>query len=106
MYRSIKVAVVLGLFMANGACAAEQEKVGEAEKIPAPKVKAETPIYEMPYVPRSDTRDVWQHYGVNTFGRFVPRVIVTPYGPYYSRDLQPYPWAESRPSAILPRKLN
>ncbi len=85
---------------------ADEPKKPAAEKIPAPKVQAEPSITIVPYVPRTDTRDVWQHYGVNRMGRFVPRVIVTPHGAYYSRDLQPYPWAANRPSAVLPTKVD
>jgi hypothetical protein len=78
----------------------------EPEKIPAPKAKAEPSIIIEPYMPRSDTREVWQHYGVNRLGRFVPRVIVYPEGAYYSRNLQPYPWAGNRPTAVLPMKVD
>jgi hypothetical protein len=81
----------------------EPQKKEEPEKIPAPKVQQPTPsIIIVPYVPRTDTREVWQHYGVNRFGRMVPRVIVTPFGDYYSRNLEPYPWTANRPSAVLP----
>ena len=74
----------------------------EPEKIPAPKAKI-VPTIIVPTYTRTDTREVWQHYGVNAMGRFVPRVIVTPHGAYTSRDLQPYPWAWNRTTAILPR---
>lgn len=75
----------------------EQKKKEEPEVIPAPKLVQPAPILIEPLYQRSDTRDVWQHYGVNSFGRFVPKVINTPYGYYYSRDLEPYPWAGTRP---------
>jgi hypothetical protein len=78
----------------------------EPEKLPAPKLKVEPPIVIVPTYPRTDTREVWQHYGVNAFGRFVPRVIVTPHGAYYSRNLEPYPWPYNRPSAVLPQVVN
>lgn len=78
-----------------------QEK-GKVEKIPAPKQKVEPGYPVFPRAPREDTLQVWQHYGVGPLGRFVPRVIVTPYGPLYSRDLQPYPWIHNRTSSIMP----
>ena len=89
------------LFIACNTANADEPKKLEPEKIPAPKVKIEPSYSIVPYVPRSDTREVWQHYGVNAMGRFVPRVIVMPHGAYYSRDLQPYPWVSNRPTAVL-----
>jgi hypothetical protein len=94
------------LLSMNFAVRADEPKKKEAEKIPAPKAKVEPSITILPYVPRTDTIEVWQHYGVNRMGRFVPRVIVTPHGAYTSRDLQPYPWAGNRPTAVLPTKVD
>jgi hypothetical protein len=84
----------------------EPAKKQEPEKLPAPKLKVDPSIVIVPTYQRSDTRDVWQHYGVNAFGRFVPRVIVTPHGAYYSRTLDPYPWPYNRPSAIMPMAVD
>jgi hypothetical protein len=101
----VVASTLLVMSMGTGAARADDQpdQKPEPEKIPAPK-KIEEPriIIVEPYFPRMDTRDVWQHYGVNSFGRFVPRVINTPYGYYYSRDLQPYPWFGTRPRAIMP----
>ena len=71
----------------------EPKKKEEPEKIPAPKVVQQPAPETIVPPPRTDTREVWVHYGVNRLGRFVPRVIQTPYGAYYSRDLQPYPFS-------------
>ena len=98
--------LVLAALLCNGAGAEEPQKKPDAEKIPAPKTKIEPSIAIVPYFPRTDTREVWQHYGVNSLGRFVPRVIVLPYGSYYSRDLQPYPWTTNRTTAIMPTKVD
>lgn len=88
-----------------GAARAQDEpkkKVGP-EWVPVPKAIAPLPsIIIEPYQPRQDTREVWQHYGLNAGGRMVPRVINTPYGYYYSRNLEPYPWAGTRPRAFVP----
>src|SRR4051812_18654058 len=81
----------------------EPAKKPEPEKLPAPKMKVEPSIILVPMYQRSDTREVWQHYGVNAFGRFVPRVIVTPHGAYYSRNLEPYTLPYNRPNAVLPQ---
>ena len=98
--------LVLAALLCNGAGAEEPQKKPDAEKIPAPKTKIEPSIAIVPYFPRTDTREVWQHYGVNSLGRFVPRVIVLPHGSYYSRDLQPYPWTTNRTTAIMPWKVD
>jgi hypothetical protein len=81
---------------------ADEPKKPAPEKIPAPKVEV-APAVIVPYVQRTDTREVWQHYGVNAQGRFVQRVLLFPEGAYYSRTLDPYPWPRNRPSAVLPR---
>jgi len=96
------LAVAFLVLMGGMVRADEPKKKPEAEKIPAPKAKVEPAYSIVPHSPRTDTREVWQHYGVNSSGRFVPRVIVLPFGAYYSRDLQPYPWTMNRPTAVLP----
>jgi hypothetical protein len=100
---------LLAFFLLMGITAlarADEPKKPEPEKIPAPKVKIEPPYWIVPQAPRTDTREVWQHYGVNQLGRFVPRVIVLPYGAYYSRNLQAYPWPNNRTTAVLPIRVN
>jgi hypothetical protein len=101
MLRILCVLMLLGLFCIS-TLANEPAKGAEPEKLPPPKMKIDPPIIVMPSYQRTDTREVWQHYGVNAFGRYVPRVIQTPYGAYYSRTLDRYPWSNNRPSAILP----
>jgi hypothetical protein len=89
--------------------AGDDQKKAEPEQPPAPKFKAPMPapvptplpMLVVPYQ-RTDTREVWQHYAPNRMGRMVPRVIVTPYGALYSRNLQPYPWAGLNPNAVMP----
>jgi hypothetical protein len=89
----LMLAAALIVFASAAAYADEPKKKEEPEKIPAPKVVQPLAPESIVPPPRSDTREVWVHYGVNRLGRFVPRVIQTPYGAYYSRDLQPYPFA-------------
>lgn len=52
--------------------------------------------------PRAGTREVWQNYAVDSFGRFTPRVILSPYGSYYLYNGQPYPWITNRSTAFMP----
>ncbi len=91
------------IFFAGPGRSQEPEKLPPPEKLPTPKVEI-VPSYEIvPYLPRTTgSRDVWQHYGVGPQGRYVPKVIVTPYGAMYSRDLTPYPWIQNRTTAIMP----
>jgi hypothetical protein len=105
MLRLLLALMITGLVCAS-IRADEPQKKPDAEKIPAPKMKVEPPIVVVPAYQRTDTLEVWQHYGVNAMGRFVPRVIVLPYGSYYSRNLQPYPWTPNRTTAILPRVVD
>jgi hypothetical protein len=82
----------------------EQKKADPEFKAPPPKVvpaPAPPTVLVVPYQ-RTDTREVWQYYAPNRMGRMVPRVIVTPYGPLYSRTLEPYPFAGNNPRAVLP----
>ncbi|MSQ95554.1 MAG: hypothetical protein EXR98_13485 [Gemmataceae bacterium] len=99
MYRSLAAVFVLGLLHVP----LRADEVQEKEPIPAPKKQIE-PTY--PIQPRQDTIDVWQHYAVGTRGRFVPRVIVTPFGAFYSRDLSPFPWVHNRTTALMPNAVD
>src|SRR5437762_4208684 len=98
MYRALAAVFVL-VWLHTPIRADEVQEKPKGEPIPAPKKQIE-PAY--PIYPRQDTIDVWQHYAVGTRGRFVPRVIVTPFGPLYSRDLSPFPWVQNRTTAIMP----
>ena len=82
--------------------ASQAQQPAQPEAIPAPKKVIVQSVEVAPYVPRRDTIEVWQHYGVSPLGRFVPRVIMTEFGPLYSRDLQPYPFIQNRRTAIRP----
>ena len=95
-----------GMVRAGG----EPKKKPDAEQIPAPKMIGPMPkqlepapqILVAPRPQRTDTMEVWQHYGVNRFGRIVPRVIAGPYDAYYSRNLEPFPWVQNRAAAVMP----
>jgi hypothetical protein len=52
--------------------------------------------------PRLDTRAAWSLYGVDQMGRFRPRVVLSPYGSYYLRNGEPYPWMPE-PRLVMPR---
>jgi hypothetical protein len=105
MRRLLLALMLIGLFTVS-VHADEPQNKQKPEMLPAPKLKVEPSIVIVPTYQRTDTREVWQHYGVNAFGRFVPRVIMTPHGAYYSRNLEPYPWPYNRPSAVMPKVVD
>ena len=45
---------------------------------------------------------VWQLYGVDSTGRFRPRVIYSPHGAYYLHNFAPYPWTSSNRMLYMP----
>jgi hypothetical protein len=99
----IRILLGIAAFTLLGAhLAAQEPKQPRPEKIPAPKVQPPPIVILETHDVRPGSRDVWQHYGVNRLGRFVPRVVVYPEGAYYSRDLQPYYFMQNRSSAVMP----
>jgi hypothetical protein len=51
---------------------------------------------------RSNRYDVWQLYAVDRQGGFRPRVIYSPYGPYYLYSGAPYLYAPTQPRDFMP----
>ncbi len=77
-----------------------------AELIPAPVTLAPIIEYREGIViplPRPGTREVWSSYGIDSTGRFRPRVVATPYGAFNQQTLQPYPWLTYNPRLYLAR---
>ena len=60
------------------------------------------PYYLPSSMPRPGTREVWQYYGVDRRGRWVPRVIQSPVGAYYYSNGAPFPYPTTRPSLYMP----
>jgi hypothetical protein len=110
--RTLVATLALIVAMAGGARAGEPKKKQPEFVPPAPKqidpafppmpMVKPGPVIVIHYYQRTDTRDVWQHYAPNRMGRMVPRVLSTPYGDFYSRNLEPYPWAGVSKTAVLP----
>ncbi len=73
----------------------------EPETLPAPK--AAYPEYRLVFPPRLDTRNIWSLYAPDRFGRMRPRVVLAPYGSYYLRGGEPYPWTTTQQQFLLPR---
>jgi hypothetical protein len=60
------------------------------------------PYYLPSSMPRPGTREIWQYYGVDRRGRWVPRVIQAPLGAYYYYNGAPFPYTTTRPSLYMP----
>jgi hypothetical protein len=84
----------------------EPKKKEEAELLPPPRPSAPVAIYVMPNLPQPGTREVWQYYGVDGRGRFLPRVMYAPSGSFYLGTGEPYPWTTTRPTLHMPYVLD
>ncbi|MBI2808017.1 MAG: hypothetical protein HYX68_23785 [Planctomycetes bacterium] len=104
----LRTLLIVVIFAWHGAAlqAGGVAKKGPGQKRPAPRKQIEPAYRVFPYTPRQDTLEVWQHYGVGPLGRMVPRVIVTRFGPLYSRNLEPYPWLHNRSTALMPMAVD
>jgi hypothetical protein len=77
------------------------------ETLPAPRPVPAPIIYPPAFSPRPYYRksayEVWQYYGVDRQGRFVPRVVRSPYGDYfYLYNGVPYTWTTSHQLDFMP----
>jgi hypothetical protein len=59
------------------------------------------PVVILPYH-RVNRYEVWQNYGVDFQGRFRPRVVYTPDGPFYYYNGGRYPWASVNQLYFMP----
>jgi hypothetical protein len=87
-----------------------EAKAEQPEALPAPRrverVESDI-IYVLPSLPpQLGTREVWQYYGVDRSGRFLPRVVLSPHGAYYLYNGRPYPWTTTRPGLHMPYALD
>ena len=67
-----------------------------------PRKKAKPRVIVYYSYPRVSHYEVWQNTGVGWQGRFRPVVVVTPYGPYYRYNGEPFPWLLSSPWEVTP----
>ena len=78
----------------------DKPKQGEPFEAPIPRalVYPATPQA----LPQPGTREIWQYYGVDKRGRWVPRVIMSPSGAYYYYNGAPVPLHHPQPSLFMP----
>lgn len=101
------IALVIGLLLPTALLADEpKQKDHKAEPLPAPKALAPSDIVVAPAYPQPGTREVWQNYGVDSRGRFLPRVMYHSSGSFYLRDGTPYPWTTTRPTLFMPYAID
>ena len=73
------------------------------EPLPPPNVVPEPPpIFINPQWGRVGRYAAWQDYGVDRYGRWRPRVIFTPDGPFYYYNGRPFPWMTVHPLEFMP----
>jgi hypothetical protein len=81
------------------------EPAKDEKKFEAPAPRAVTsnflPHY-LPSLPQPGTREVWQYYGVDSRGRWVPRVILSPSGAYYYYNGAPFLYTTTQPHLYMP----
>jgi hypothetical protein len=55
---------------------------------------------------RASQYAIWDHYAVDRYGAFRPRVADTPFGAFYTFDGRPYPWVTTNSLNVLPSISN
>lgn len=68
--------------------------------MPAPQSLPVDVVY--PGYHRVSRYDVWQNYAVDRNGYFRPRVIYSPYGPYYRYNGEPFLYSITRQAEFMP----
>jgi hypothetical protein len=103
--RSLFVALVISLALSvvEGACAGEPKKQPNSDWIPLPQPVM--PPLVLPYSPPPPVYNSWQYYGVDSTGRFRPRIVLSPSGSYDMYTHEPYPWITNRSTAYMPINL-
>jgi hypothetical protein len=99
------LAVGLASSVSNAQGPAREEKKFEVPP-PTPVTPHLLPYYLPSSLPQPGTREVWQYYGVDSRGRWVPRVILSPSGAYYYHNGAPYPYTTTQPNVYMPYALN
>ena len=79
-----------------------KQKEKQPESLPAPRELAPDTILVTPAYPQPGTREVWQNYGVDGRGRFLPRVMYHPAGSFYLQTGERYPWTTTRSTLFMP----
>lgn len=104
MSRLAIIALCVGGLTTQTALGDDNAKPTEPFQAPTPQSAAPmvNPIFIPPNLPRPGTRDVWQYYGVDRRGRWVPRVILAPPTSYYYYNGAPFRYTTTQPSLVMP----
>ncbi len=100
------MSVALTFLAATEVLADDPPKEQKPEALPAPKQAAPEVVYVIPERPQPGTREIWQYYGLDNRGRFLPRVIYTPNVSFYLRNGEIYPWTWNRPTLYMPYSVD
>lgn len=105
-------AIILSLCLLFPAASPGQEaEKPKVETAPPPRLIEPAPpinLFQPAPLPMSKhgTREAWNDYAVDRFGRWRPRVILAPFGSYYYYNGQPYPWTTTNPGSFRPTTQN
>ncbi len=82
-------------------------RAADPESLPRPResvLESAKPaeVWIQPGYYRTSRYDVWQFYGVDRQGKFRPRVVYSPYGPYVLYNGVHYPFAPMHPLDFMP----
>lgn len=109
MLRFAVIAICACAYSTQTCIADDNAKPPQPFQAPAPQAVAPqavapkmTPIFIPPNLPRPGTREVWQYYGVDRRGRWVPRVILAPPTSYYYYNGAPFRYTTTQPSLVMP----
>jgi hypothetical protein len=105
------VAVLCAIFLSSTLVHADDKPAKDDKPFEAPAPRAVAPpvvIQDyLPYylpssLPKPGTREVWQYYGVDSRGRWLPRVVLSPYGAYYSHSGEAFYYTTTQPRLFMP----
>lgn len=110
----------LVIVLAGSVASADEPAKPKIEELPFPRqLPTPGPVLMPPVVtsdylpyylpssqPQPGTREVWQYYAVDSRGRWVPRVILSPTGAYYYGNGVNFPFTTTRPNVYMPYVLD
>jgi hypothetical protein len=102
---AVVATVGLSLSVSHAQEPAKEEKKFEVPP-PTPVTPQLLPYYLPSSLPQPGTREIWQYYGVDSRGRWVPRVILSPSGAYYYYNGAPYRYTTTQPNLYMPYAAN
>jgi hypothetical protein len=107
----VRLICLTGWALSSPVWGSQADEPAKPEPLAMPRESEVERVIEEDRVPtwvyfRTSRYDVWQYYGVDYQGRFRPRVIYSPCGPYYLYNGEPYPWVTTHDRDVMPRVVD